>query len=173
MAQEVTQTTPRRHLPGSDATRFLGWWILAVSGVAVFTSSFGLTYTVSVYVDPMLAELGLSRTLFSFAYAVGTATGGLVLLLGGPLLERWGSRRVMVIGAIGLSSGLIVLSLAAGPWWLFLGFPVIRTFGQGTMPLTARVLIPNWFFRQRARAFACWGSRPRPASPRCPSPTPG
>ncbi|MGB3329390.1 MAG: MFS transporter, partial [Thermomicrobiales bacterium] len=50
-----------------------------------------------------------------------------------------------------------VLSVAAAPWVLFLGFPMIRTFGQGLMPLSARVVIPNWFSRNRARAFSILG----------------
>jgi MFS family permease len=131
--------------------------MLAICGVAVFASASGLTYTVSVFVDPLLADLGVSRSLLSTAYALGTGTGGLVLLWMGRPLERWGNRRVMAVGAIGLAVGLIVLSLATGPWWLFLGFPIIRTFGQGTMPLAARVLIPNWFYRHRARAFSLLG----------------
>lgn len=148
---------PRRRGAIVQGTRFLGWWILAICGVAVFTGAFGLTYTVSVYVDPMLADLGLSRTLYSLAYAVGTGTGGVALLLIGRPLERWGSRWLLVFGAVGLATGLIILSLATGPWWLFIGFPIIRTFGQGTIPLAARILIPNWFYRQRARAFSLLG----------------
>jgi len=157
MTQETPRAMPWHRHRRSPTVQFLGWWILAISGIAVFTSSFGLTYTSSDYVDPMLADLGISRSVYSLAYALGTGVGGLVLLLGGKTLERWGSRRVMVIGAFGLAAGLVLLSLAAGPWWLFLGFPIIRTFGQGTMPLTARVLVPNWFYRQRARAFSLLG----------------
>lgn len=131
--------------------------MLLICGIAVFASSSGLTYTVSVYVDPVIEDLGISRSLLSTAYALGTGIGGLVLLWMGKPLERWGNRKVMAVGAIGLAAGLIVLSLATGPWWLFLGFPMIRTFGQGTMPLAARVLIPNWFYRHRARAFSLLG----------------
>jgi MFS family permease len=152
-----SRVTPRGHVLITKPIRFLGWWILAICGVAVFTGAFGLTYTVSVYVDPMLVELGLSRTLYSLAYAVGTGVGGVVLLLIGRPLEHFGSRWLMVFGALGLATGLIILSFAAGPWWLFVGFPIIRTFGQGTIPLAARILIPNWFYRQRARAFSLLG----------------
>jgi MFS family permease len=136
---------------------FLGWWMLAICGLVVFGAAYGQTYTVSAFVDPVLADLGVSRSLLSIAYALGTGIGGLVILVLGRQIDRWGNRRVMVMGVVGLSAGLLVLSFAAGPWWLFLGFPLIRTFGQGTMPLAARVLIPNWFFRSRARAFSLLG----------------
>ncbi len=157
MTHPGSPASPGQVSPATSTAKFLGWWVVFVCGVCVFAGSSGLTYTVSVYVDPMLADLGISRTVYSLAYAFGTGTGGLVLLLMGRPFERMGSRRMMVSGAIGLSTGLVLLSLATGPWILFLGFPIIRTFGQGTIPLAARVLIPNWFYRQRARAFSMLG----------------
>lgn len=137
--------------------RFLGWWMLAICGMALFAAAYGQTYTVSAFVDPVLNDLGISRSLLSLAYALGTGIGGLVILLLSRQFDRWGSRRVMVVGALGLTAGLLVLSFATGPWWLFLGFPLIRTFGQGTLPLATKVLVPNWFFRNRARAFSLLG----------------
>lgn len=137
--------------------KFLGWWMLVICGVALFAAAYGQTYTVSAFVDPVLEDLGISRSMLSIAYALGTGIGGLVILFLSRQLDRWGSRRVMVVGALGLTTGLLVLSFATGPWWLFLGFPLIRTFGQGTVPLAAKVLVPNWFFRYRARAFSLLG----------------
>ncbi len=155
MPSPATPTTMSRRIASRGA--FLGWWMLAICGLVVFGAAYGQTYTVSAFVDPVLADLGVSRSVLSIAYAVGTGVGGLVILFLGRQIDRWGNRRVMVIGVIGLAAGLLLLSFAAGPWWLFLGFPLIRTFGQGTMPLAARVLIPNWFFRYRARAFSLLG----------------
>lgn len=143
--------------PGPSKRAFLGWWVLAICGLAVFTGAYGLTYTVSAFVDPLLADLGISRSLLSTGYAVGTGTAGLVILFLGRRLDRWGSRKVMAFGIVGLAIGLVLLSVTTGPAVLFLGFMLIRTFGQGTIPLAARVLVPNWFFRNRARAFSLLG----------------
>lgn len=144
---------------GSESAlgHFLGWRMLAICGLVCFAAGYGQTYSVSAFVDPVLDDLGISRGLLSTAYAIGTAIGGLVVLLVGRHLDRRGSRGVMMIAAIGLSAGMLVLSVAAAPWVLFLGFPMIRTFGQGLMPLSARVVIPNWFYRDRARAFSILG----------------
>ena len=131
--------------------------MLAICGLVCFAAGYGQTYSVSAFVDPVLADLGISRGLLSTAYALGTAVGGLVVLLVGRHLDRHGSRGVMMGAAVGLALGLLVLSVATAPWMLFLGFPMIRTFGQGLMPLSARVVIPNWFFRYRARAFGILG----------------
>ena len=49
--------------PGKRA--FLGWWVLAICWVAVFTGDYGLTYTVSAFVDPLLADLDSSRSMLS------------------------------------------------------------------------------------------------------------
>jgi len=39
---------------------FYGWIILAVSALAIFISSPGQTFSVSIFVDHIIADLGLS-----------------------------------------------------------------------------------------------------------------
>ena len=57
------------------ARRFIGWRIV---GLAVITGAMtgpGQTIGVSVSIDPLIAELGLSRSQVSAAYMIGTLTG--------------------------------------------------------------------------------------------------
>ena len=57
----------------------------------------GQTVGVSVFVDPMIADLGVSRSEISIAYFVGTLTGATALPSVGRWIDRVGVRRVMLI----------------------------------------------------------------------------
>lgn len=136
---------------------FYGWRMVWLVGLVVFFAAPGMTYGNAAFVDPLTLELGISRSLFTLAYAIATLFSAVVLLAIGKQLDRWGSRLAMAVSTVGLAVGVVWLSFAAGPLWLFIGFALTRTFGQGVMPLAARVLIPHWFLRQRGRAFSLLG----------------
>ncbi|MGI8486542.1 MAG: MFS transporter [Thermomicrobiales bacterium] len=144
-----------RATPG--ATDFSGWRMVALAGFVVFCAAPGMTYGVAAFVDPVTSDLGMSRSVLSLAYAIATLLSAFVLLAIGKQIDRWGGRLVMAIAAIGLAIGVVWLSFSAGPLWMFVGFALTRTFGQGVMPLAARIIVPHWFFRQRGRAFSMIG----------------
>jgi MFS family permease len=73
--------------------------MLAMAGLAVFMSGPAQTYGVSAFVDPMLTELGESRSLFSTTYSIGTLVSALTLLVVGRQIDRFGSRLVMTLAA--------------------------------------------------------------------------
>jgi MFS family permease len=137
--------------------RFSGGIMLALAGLAVFMSGPAQTYGVSAFVDPMLTELGASRSLFSTTYAIGTLVSALTLLAVGRQIDRYGSRRVMTLAAIVFSGALFFMSGVAGVLTLALGFSLLRASGQGVLTLAARTLVPHWFVRRRGRAFSIIG----------------
>ena len=51
---------------------FYGWVILAVSGIGMFASGPGQTYAISLFVDPIMEDLGWSRTTVSGLYTAGS-----------------------------------------------------------------------------------------------------
>lgn len=142
---------------GLPSARFDGWRMTALAGFVVFCAAPGMTYGVSGFVDPFTEELGLSRSLFALAYATATLFSAIVLLVAGKQLDRWGGRLMMSLSAVGLAAGLLVLSSIHSIGPAFVGFAIIRTFGQGIMPLAARIIVPFWFLRQRGRAFSLIG----------------
>ena len=131
--------------------------MLFVAGVAGFLSGPAQTYGVSVFVDPMLAELGWSRSLFSTAYSVGTLASAGVLILAGRQIDRRGNRVVLTAAAAGYGGALLLLSFGHHAVAVLLGFAALRTCGSGVLTLAARTLVPNWFHHRLGRAFSVLG----------------
>lgn len=112
--------------------------MLSAAGLAVFLSGPAQTYGVSPFVEPMLTELGWSRSLFSAAYSVGTLASAGALLLIGRQLDRWGNRLVFSVAAVAFALALLLMSAVGGLVTLLLGFALLRTFGAGVLTLAAR-----------------------------------
>ncbi len=136
---------------------FSGWRMLLIAWLAVFFSGPGQTYGTSAFVDPMIDDLGMSRSLFSSLYAIGTLASAAGLMVFGRQIDNRGTRLVMTLAAVGLAVGTVLLGLASGPLLVLVGFGFTRAFGQGMLGLSARTLIPHWFVRQRGRAFSVLG----------------
>ncbi|WP_123604076.1 MFS transporter [Micromonospora sp. Llam0] len=114
----------------------------------------GQTVAVSAFIDPMIADLGMSRSAVSAAYLAGTLVGALALPTIGRIIDRHGVRRCMVaIGAV-FGSVLVALSLASGIVGLTAGFVGIRLAGQGALGLAATTVTAHWFYRRRGAAMA-------------------
>jgi MFS family permease len=75
--------------------------------LAVFVSSPGQTYVVSVFVGPIERDTGWSRTLISGLYTAGSLTAAAAILLVGRLMDRFGARATLTGAglALGLATG--------------------------------------------------------------------
>jgi len=131
--------------------------MLFVSCLAVFLSGPAQTYGVSVFVDPMLTELGWSRSLFSTLYSLGTLASAGALVFVGRQIDRVGNRLVLSLSVVGFGAAMLVLSTASGVVVVLISFAMLRTFGSGVLTLAARTLVPNWFHSRAGRAFSLIG----------------
>jgi MFS family permease len=134
---------------------FYGWYIVGVGFLANVASSFALASTLSIFLKPLTAELGISRGVFSLLRSGEGIIAACLAPLVGTLVDRYGGRWLMVIGAA-----------IAGIGFLFLGaidnfgqFAAIRltfvTFGDVLMGyMVVNVVVAQWFVRRRGRAFA-------------------
>lgn len=120
----------------------------------MFISGPGQTYAVSIFVDPIIDELGWSRTTVSGLYTAGSLTAAVAMVLVGRLLDRYGARVMLM--AIGVLFGLAALwmSTVKGPAQWYLGVFAIRTLGQGSLTLIPTTLVALWFVQLRGRATA-------------------
>lgn len=159
---------------------FYGWVILLVATLGVVASIPGQTMGMGIFNEPIMAALDLERSEVSLAYLLGTLGGGLALPFGGRLFDLWGARRMIVVSSCGLGLALLFLAgssavaggleslaarlpvrpaLALPPLVaLFVGFFLVRLFGQGLVTMTSRAVLGKWFERRRDLVFAISGT---------------
>lgn len=133
---------------------FYGWVMLPVAALALFMSGPGQTYTISVFIDPMIAELGWSRTMVSGLYTAGSLTAGAAMILVGRLLDRYGARVLLTVVTIVFGLAALWMSQVDQPAELYLGMTAVRALGQGSLMLISTTLIAIWFVEKRGKAVA-------------------
>jgi MFS family permease len=136
----------------SDAA-FSGWRIVAIAAAALAMTAPGQTVGVSVFVDPLMDGLGLTRSQVSGAYLVGTLTAALTLPLVGRWIDRYGVRLTTAVIAGLFGAVLVAMSGVVGLITLVLGFTGIRMLGQGSLSLASSTAVTLWFSRRRGMAL--------------------
>ncbi|MCR9200476.1 MAG: MFS transporter [Planctomycetaceae bacterium] len=126
--------------------------MLALAAVTVFMSAPGQSFSVAAFVDPMLTELGIGRTQYTFAYMTATLIGGFSLPLIGRQVDRFGARFVLPLVAAGLALACGWMSALGSLTGLYLGFTLIRCLGQGSLTLISNWIIGEWFQSRRGLA---------------------
>ncbi|MCY4368541.1 MAG: MFS transporter [bacterium] len=109
----------------------------------------GQTIGVSVSIDPLIAELGLTRPQVSAAYLVGTLAGAALLVPVGGWIDRVGTRRATRWIGMAFGLGLVVMAGVQGFVTLAIGFTLIRWLGQGSLSLVSSLSVIHWFERRR------------------------
>ncbi|NNE95816.1 MAG: MFS transporter [Acidimicrobiales bacterium] len=133
--------------------RFVGWRIAVLATITGAMTGPGQTIGVSVFVDPIIDALDLTRSQVSTAYLIGTLLGALALPTVGRWVDRIGARRAMIAIGIAFGGGLVVMSGVQGFITLAIGFTLIRWLGQGSLSLTGTVAVTHWFERRRGTVF--------------------
>ncbi len=150
---------PPQASPSSSSSRparlpfFYGWVVVAVAfvtmGVGVNTrTAFSLLF------PPILAEFGWDRGRTAAAFSLGFLAAIAYAPAIGLLMDRFGPRLVIPLGAILVSAGMILATFITQPWHLDLTLGVL--VGGGTIFLSYMghsLFLPYWFARRRGLAL--------------------
>src|ERR1700730_12516343 len=103
--------------------------VIVVCGSLIGMLTFGPRSTFGFFMQPMSREFGWGRDVFALALAVQNLLWGMGQPFAGAIADRFGTVRVMLVGALLYASGLLVMRYAATPLSLDLGAGVLIGFG--------------------------------------------
>lgn len=136
---------------------YYGWVIVGLGFLSSALTSPGQSFVISLYLEPVMADVGLSRVEISSLYAFSTLGAAACL----PLVGRWADRipsgrftgGVLALIAVALAGFAAARTVAA----LAIAFFFLRLLAQGAIGLGTLTATVRWFRRYRGRALAVVG----------------
>lgn len=130
-------------------------WLIVIAGFIAFTVSASLMHAYTVFLLAFIADFAWGRGEASIAYSVGQVVGGVASPLVGGMVDRLGSRRMVLLGGCLLAAGLLGSAFATTLWQVVLLYGVVMTFGSSCIGLVVFVpLVSRLFTAQRGMAIA-------------------
>ena len=147
-----------RHSPFiTTSPVYYGWFILAAAGIGMVATSPGQTYSVSIFIEHFISDLGLSRSLVSTLYTLGTLTASFALPFVGRQIDRRGPRVMVGVIAALLAMACVYMGFVQNAVMLGIGFVLIRMLGQGSLGMVSSNVINHWWVRRRGTMLSIAG----------------
>ncbi len=137
---------------GRSGRIFPGWVVVAAACLAVFTQVAFFNPVLGIFMPELAKEFGWSRTEISGAMTTGSLCGAFLSPVFGPLIDRYGGRLFVAVGALMMGVCLIGLSQIQNVWQFYLLYTIGRAVSTGFFDLAASVTVSKWFVRRRGFA---------------------
>jgi MFS family permease len=129
-------------------------WVIVGAGIVITCLGMGTMMSLGIFLQPMSAATGWSRTSISTAALLNFLCMGPASFLWGALSDRFGTRSVVLAGGALLGLGLVAASQATtvGQFQILFGMIIGVAAGSFYAPLTATAT--RWFTKHRSLAVA-------------------
>ena len=134
---------------------FYGWWVLLVTIMAsIFVGGAG-SWTFSILITPMTEAFNWSHSQLLFTLTVAGFLSAFLSPVAGMIVDRYGSRVLVVSCALFLGTMLVLTSRIQALWQFYILYSLGTGVSQtGVSRVGAVAVAANWFIRRRAIAFA-------------------
>jgi MFS family permease len=132
---------------------FYGWWIVLACFFISFYVGAILFFGVTAFIEPIVQEFGWSYTQVSFAVSLRGLEMGIFAPFVGYLVDRFGSRILILCGVLTVGLGLLLLSFTGSLLVFYICFLVMGFGGGGCTAVVIMAAVANWFRRNVGKAL--------------------
>jgi sugar phosphate permease len=137
---------------------YYGWIVVWVVFVALLVSA-GVRAAPTVLINPLESELGWGRAAISAAVSVGLLLYGLSGPVAGWLMDRFGPKRLTLLGLLIIGGSTLLGATVTELWQLNLFWGVLSGIGTGIVaPVLGATVANRWFVERRGLVLGILGA---------------
>jgi len=142
-------------MPAGQEKRKIFWgWVVVTGAFLLMAVSYGARYSFGIFVQPLTAENGWSRSAVSLAASINLLVYALGGIGSGRLLDRIAPRWIATIGAAVGAAGFLLCAGAKTPLGFYFAYGVLYGLGSSwTGAVVANSSVGKWFVRRRGLAI--------------------
>lgn len=139
-------------MPPLPHPRIFHGWIVVGAAFAVMFAGFGVGYSFGAFFTELERAFAARRGDLAIVFSISGALYFGLGLPSGAAADRWGPRRVALLGMAIMTAGLVLASRADALWQIYLASGLGIGIGVGFSYVPSLGAVQPWF--QRRRAFA-------------------
>jgi len=132
---------------------FYGWFVVAVGFLILFALWGVIINTFGVFLKPVSESMGWDRMTYSLLLGLGAMAMAVASPFVGKILDLFGVRKTMLIGAVSTGLGVALLGAAQTLWHFNVLFIFIGAGLGATTAVPVSLVIANWFVQKRGLAM--------------------
>jgi MFS family permease len=126
-----------------------GWVVVVLAALAMTATLPGRTHGLGLITEPLLADLGIERTVFGRINLITCLLGTAFCLPAGFLLDRFGIRIATACTIFVLGAAVVGMAAAQSAFALTLWLVLVRGVGQSALSIVSMAAVGKWFRGRR------------------------
>src|SRR5687768_5626440 len=129
-------------------------WVVVGAGALMTCVGFGSMLSLAVFLQPISEAMGWSRAGVSAASTLNFLCMGVAAFFWGALSDRFGTRIVVLAGAVLLGLGMVTASMATTLWQFQLLWGILIGVAAGAFYAPMMAIASGWIEHQRSLAVS-------------------
>ncbi len=130
---------------------YYGWYVVGAAAAINFANAAVAIAILSIFIIPIGNELGWTRTEIAGAASLGAILGAAFAPISGWVIDRVGSRVILVVGCIIIAAACLYLSVVQTLLGFYIVFTLARASELGITSVGTSTAIGKWFLLYRGR----------------------
>ena len=140
------------------STMYYGWWVVIACFLINLYVGGIIFFSFTAFFEPIQQEFGWSYTQISIATSLRGLEMGIFAPIVGFLVDRFGSRKLLLGGSIVIGIGLLILSFTQSLLMFYMSFLFIALGAGGCTSVVTMTAVAIWFRKNVGLALGIMAS---------------